>query len=76
MPRLPKTIDRCTHKYVHLQHVSFVENVSYERTRFVSVDKFFCEKCLEAKEVKKEEVFGRHQLHELPDWAKMIDRQR
>jgi len=40
------------------------------------MDFFFCEKCLELKEVKKEAHVSDGMEHTLPDWAETISNKR
>jgi len=40
---------------------------------FVSIDYYFCEKCLEEKSVRKSHRCEDHELSDIPDWAKIIN---
>lgn len=53
----------CTHKFVFLRTAKWTDDAGGYNTRFIRVDTFFCEKCLEQKEVRKED-FAR----DTPDW--------
>lgn len=65
--------EKCEHKFVHLRNESFKRTASRYSWEFVSIDYFFCEKCLEEKVVRKEIRLGDHELpHKLPDWATTI----
>ena len=52
----------CSHKFVHLDTARWTRYSDYN-TKFVRVDKFFCERCLETKELRKEEY-----SRDTPDW--------
>jgi hypothetical protein len=62
----------CEHKFVHLQNVSYWEEYGYRGHRFVSTDYFFCEKCLERKETKKEYTCNQGEFEIRPDWCRQI----
>lgn len=63
---------KCDHKFVHLRNESYYRSASRYSWQYVSVDYFFCEKCLEETEKKKDVTVGDYELHKLPDWAKVI----
>jgi len=52
----------CEHKWVHLDTKKKTDYGGYQ-TRFVRIDQFFCEKCLETKE-KRQDEYSR----DTPDW--------
>ena len=65
--------ENCDHKFVHRNNEGFYCPASRYSMKYTSVDYYFCEKCLEEKEVKKEVTLNDHEIpHKLPDWAKLI----
>ena len=60
----------CKHKFVHRNNDSYYRAESRYSYKYTSIDYYYCEKCLEEKEVRKEESV--QQGHEVPDWAKTI----
>jgi hypothetical protein len=52
----------CEHKFILLETIrkSYYEN---HCTKFVRIDRFYCEKCLEQKETRKEDW-----CRETPEW--------
>lgn len=48
----------CNHKYVHLETVKTCNEGAYYKSEnvYTKVDRYFCEKCLDTKEVTKTEV--------------------
>jgi hypothetical protein len=60
------------HKFVFLKNDSWWSEYGYRGTKFVSIDYFFCEGCLEQKEIKKEHTCNQGNFHERPDWTKSI----
>lgn len=62
----------CKHKFVHLRNDSYKRTASRYSWDFVSIDYYFCEKCLEEKQVKKEHHCNDSELYKIPDWAKTI----
>lgn len=54
--------DNCEHKFVHLETIKKYDSGGYQ-TRWICIDRFFCEKCLCEKEIKKEEY-----NREKPEW--------
>lgn len=59
----------CEHNYVYMRNDSFAIDNTNHRT-YVSIDYFFCSKCLheEVKEKRKSVLRG----HTIPDWAQNI----
>ncbi len=55
----------CEHRFVFLRSVKWTDDSGSYNTHFFRVDTFFCEKCLEQKEVKKDEY-----SRETPNWYK------
>lgn len=55
----------CEHKFVLLDTVKRKVSETYGNS-YKRIDIFFCEKCLETKEVKKEEYIGYRE--NIPDW--------
>lgn len=53
----------CVHSFVHLSTAYWVGNGGGYSTQYHRLDMFFCSKCLEQKEVKREEW-----SRETPDW--------
>ena len=74
LPRLSKEEVRCTHKWVFKGNSSYYQSTGYRGLRCVSIDEYFCENCLEQKQVKHDETFNQTQQDNLPDWAKVITR--
>lgn len=63
----------CDHKFVHRNSDSFKASASRYSWKYTCIDYYFCEKCLEEKEIKKEVVLNDHEIPDkLPDWAKTI----
>lgn len=54
----------CEHSFVFLRTAKFTDSngVSYN-TKYTRIDYYFCERCLEYKEVRKEDW-----QREAPDW--------
>ena len=54
--------NNCDHKFVHLETI---RKDKYDRdcTDYLRIDRFYCEKCLEQKEIRKEEL-----RRERPEW--------
>lgn len=48
-------MENCKHKFVFLRTSRSTDDSGAYNTKFTRVDTFFCEHCLEYKEVKKEE---------------------
>lgn len=42
-----------THKFVHLTRESYKQDCGRYATKYVRIDYFYCEECLEEKEIKK-----------------------
>lgn len=53
----------CNHKYVHLETAKWIDSSGTYNNGFFRIDRFFCEKCLDRKEVKKSEW-----CRETPEW--------
>lgn len=62
----------CDHKFVHLRNENYKRTTGRYSWEFVNIDYYFCEKCLEEKEVKKHHSCGDYELEQIPDWAKII----
>ncbi len=62
----------CTHKFVHRDQKSYYQSNSRFSWKYVQVDYYFCEKCLEEKEQKKEIILDDSEIDKKPDWAKTI----
>ena len=56
-------MSECNHKYVHLETIRYTDDSGAYRTGFIKIDRFFCEHCLEQREIKKEEW-----SRETPEW--------
>lgn len=54
--------NNCDHKFVHLETIRKDRYDNY-CTHFLRIDRFYCEKCLQEKEVKKEDW-----CRETPEW--------
>ena len=52
----------CDHKFIFLSRSKKCKSSDYN-LHYIMIERFYCEKCLEEKEIKKEE-YGRQQ----PDW--------
>jgi hypothetical protein len=55
-------MENCEHKFVHLETI---KKDKYDRdcVSYLRIDRFYCEKCLEQKEIRKEEL-----RRERPEW--------
>lgn len=62
----------CKHEYNHLRTDEYYQSTGRYSWKYVSVNTYFCIRCLDEKEVKKEHSCGDHELWKLPDWAKAI----
>lgn len=63
----------CEHKYVFRNNDSFYRSMGRYSMEYVSVDYYFCEKCLDEKSVKKDIRLGDYEIPDkLPDWARLI----
>ena len=47
--------DKCEHKWVYLDSVKRNEDSGAYQIHWTKTDRFFCEKCLEQKQVTKDE---------------------
>jgi hypothetical protein len=54
---------QCQHVWRHLETVRWTENDGGYNTRFIRIDRYWCEKCL-ATEDKKQDGLSR----DTPDW--------
>jgi hypothetical protein len=54
---------RCQHRYVVLRSARWTDDSGSYNTHFIRLDTFFCEHCLDQKEVRKEEY-----SRDTPDW--------
>jgi hypothetical protein len=59
----PKPEEHCDHKWVHLETHKETKTYNSYSCVYIKIDRFFCEKCLETKEIKREE-----RLLEKPSW--------
>ncbi len=59
------TQPQCDHQFVHLETVKHEDFRGTYSTRFVRIDRFFCEKCLHVEEKKREE-----HSRDTPEWYK------
>jgi hypothetical protein len=57
--------ETCEHKFVYLDTSKWEDYSGSYNTKFVRVDRFFCERCLKEQENKREEY-----SRETPDWYK------
>ena len=65
--------DMCKHKFVHKGTDSFYQSNSRYSFKYTLIDYYFCEKCLEEKEIKKEVILNDGEIsYKMPDWAKTI----
>lgn len=62
----------CKHKFVFKSNDSYYHSASRYSWKYVSVDNYFCEKCLINHEDKKQITINDGDLVNLPDWAKTI----
>jgi len=60
----------CEHKFVFMRHEGFYYQAGRYEDKYVSTDYFFCEKCLENKEVTKQH--SGHPDADIPNWCKVI----
>jgi hypothetical protein len=66
-------MSECEHKYVFARNDSFwYTNGRYAKV-FVSLDYFFCEKCLNEEMKRKQANVGDHETP--PDWARTTTKQ-
>jgi hypothetical protein len=54
---------QCDHKYVHLETSRWHDSGGGYQTRWVRIDRFFCERCLKTRELRRDE-YSREQ----PEW--------
>jgi len=54
---------KCDHKFVHLDTNTWTDTSGAYQIGWFRIDRFFCEKCLEEKSVKKEEW-----ARDKPEW--------
>lgn len=66
------TTTGCKHQFIHLSSESYYQSTGRYSWKYVKVETFFCQWCLEEKETKKEHFCGDHELYNLPDWCKLI----
>ncbi|MFV0500047.1 MAG: hypothetical protein ACK5MH_00460 [Bacteroidales bacterium] len=59
--------NQCKHKWIFMESVCRTKKYDYY-VEYIRVDLFFCEKCLEQKQVKKEA--GQRYEESTPDWYK------
>lgn len=65
--------ENCEHKFVHKSTDGFYRSNGRYSWHYCLIDYFFCEKCLQEKEIKKEVTLGDYEIPDkLPDWAKTI----
>jgi hypothetical protein len=55
--------EKCEHQFEFLRTAKWIDNNGGYNSCFCRVDTFFCSKCLEQKEVKKEDW-----KRDTPDW--------
>lgn len=67
--------EKCEHGFQFLRNESYWMEYGYRGNRFVSVDYFYCSKCLEYREVKKEHTTNQGNFEQRPDWCKSITKQ-
>jgi len=61
-PKSPFPSKTCEHKWVYMDSKKYSQYNGYCST-FTRIDKFYCEKCLEIKEIKKVDS-----SRDTPDW--------
>jgi len=54
---------KCDHRYVLLSTAKWTDGAGEFNTHFIRVDRFYCERCLADKELRKEE-----RARDTPDW--------
>lgn len=64
--------EKCDHRFLHLRTESYYKPERYTNSYFLT-DYFFCERCLEEKEVKKV-AYDVSIYSDTPDWALGITR--
>lgn len=62
----------CKHKFVFKANETFYRESGRYHNTYTSIDYFFCEKCLELKEVRKQETVSIYETDKIPDWARVI----
>lgn len=65
----------CAHKYIHRDATSFYRFLSRYQLEYVRVDYYFCERCLEQKEVKQRAECPTGDQNTLPEWAQSITKE-
>lgn len=66
----------CEHKFIFQRSDSSRSDYGYRGYKYIRVDAFYCEKCLEIKEVSSEHVTHQGNFEERPEWCKSIDKQK
>ena len=54
---------KCEHKYVFLETRKWMASDGGYHTHFIRIDRFFCERCLEKRDIKQDEY-----SRETPEW--------
>ena len=54
--------EECNHNYQHLDTTKYTTDAGYNTT-FVRVDRYYCTKCLDQKQLKREAT-----TRETPEW--------
>ena len=63
----------CEHLYRHLEtqrlkDSKFTKDKQLIGTNYIRLDRFYCQKCLDIQEIRKEEYVGMYNL--IPEWAR------
>jgi hypothetical protein len=53
----------CEHKFIFLRTAKFTDDSGNYNTKYTRIDYYFCERCLEYKEVRRVDW-----LRDTPDW--------
>ena len=65
-------MNNCMHKYIHKNTDSYWYFSGRNYITYEMIDVYFCEKCLDEKEIKKTHSCYYSEKYNLPDWAKNI----
>lgn len=64
----------CKHKFIHFDTDKFKKQAGRNTVEYTLIDRFFCEKCAEIKEISKTHVGVIGEKHGVPDWALTIEK--
>ncbi len=63
MSKLKTNTEDCEHKFVYIDSKKWISRGGYRPFEYTKVNRFFCEKCLQTKEIERKEVSWGE-----PDW--------